>query len=134
QEAVASFERTVGGRPIGWHSRNGLKMQTRELLVQEGFLYDSNVYNDDQPYYLSVADRPHLVLPYSADTNDTRYWRSPGFVTPGMYFDYLRDTFDVLMAESEDVPKMMTVGLHDRISGRPARSLAVSRFLEYALS
>lgn len=134
RQAVESFERTTGVRPVGWYARNGLTDQTRELLVQEGFLYDSNAYNEDVPYFIEVSGRRHLVLPYSADTNDTKYWRPPGFVTPHMFTAYLNDTLDCLLEEAERVPKMMSVGLHVRISGRPARSLALDRFLDYARS
>lgn len=132
--AVESLERTTGVRPVGWFARNGLTMQTRELLVDAGFIYDSNAYNEDVPYFIAVGDREHLLLPYSSDTNDNRYWRPPGFVTPDMYFSYLRETLDCLLTEAQEVPKMMSVGLHARISGRPARSLAVHRFLTYAKS
>ncbi|MFC0453352.1 MULTISPECIES: polysaccharide deacetylase family protein [Rhodococcus] len=130
--AADSLERTTGVRPTGWFAKNGLKDQTRELLVEEGFLYDSNEYNEDVPYFIEVNGQPHLILPYSSDTNDFRYWRAPGFVNANEYFTFLKDSLDVLLAESATVPKMMSVGLHNRISGKPARSLAVDRFIEYA--
>jgi peptidoglycan/xylan/chitin deacetylase (PgdA/CDA1 family) len=132
RRAISSFQSTTGQRPIGWYSRNGLTLQTRELLLDEGFLYDSNEYNEDVPYFMNVNGRQHLIVPYAADSNDSKCWRSPGYVTSDMFAAYLIDSFDCLLAEAAEVPKMMSVGLHVRISGRPGRSVALRRFLEYA--
>lgn len=130
--AVASLEKTTGQRPVGWFSRDGLTQNSRELLAEAGFIYDSNCYSDDIPYYVSVAGKPYLLLPYSGDLNDVRYWISPGYATGDDYFTMLRDTLDFLIRESDRVPRMMSPGLHMRISGRPGRIVAIERFLDYA--
>ena len=130
---VQSIAETTGERPVGWFTRYGPSVNTRELAAAEGgFLYDSMAANDDLPYYVRVNGRPWLVLPYSFETNDARFWRG-GLVSVNDFFEYLKDSFDCLYAEGGTQPKMMSVGLHCRIAGRPARSRAVARFLEYAL-
>lgn len=130
---VQSIAETTGERPVGWFTRYGPSVNTRELAAAEGgFLYDSMAANDDLPYYVTVNGSPWLVLPYSFETNDARFWRG-GLVSVNDFFEYLKDSFDCLYAEGETQPKMMSVGLHCRIAGRPARSRAVARFLEYAL-
>jgi peptidoglycan/xylan/chitin deacetylase (PgdA/CDA1 family) len=131
QEAVNSLVRTTGVRPVGWYSREGLTSNTRSILSDEDFLYDSNSYADDIPYFVEVAGRPHLIVPYSGDVNDIRYWLSPGFVTGEQYLSVLRASFDSLLAEAQRVPRIMSVGLHLRISGRPSRIGAVQGFLEH---
>jgi peptidoglycan/xylan/chitin deacetylase (PgdA/CDA1 family) len=131
-KTVESLTQTTGERPLGWFTRYGPSINTRELVVDEGgFIYDSGVFNDDIPYYLTVADKPWLVLPYSFETNDARFWRG-GLNSPGDFYEYLKETFDCLYEEGQTTPKMMSVGLHCRIAGRPARSRAVARFLQYA--
>jgi allantoinase len=128
---VASLARTTGARPVGWFTRYGPSLHTRELVAAEGgFLYDSAAMNDDLPYYVPVQGTPWLVLPYSMETNDARFWRG-GLVSVSDFSEYLTDTFDCLYAEGATHPKMMSVGLHCRIAGRPARSRAVERFLQY---
>ncbi len=129
---VASLRETTGQRPLGWFTRYGPSVNTRDLVVEEGgFVYDSGGLNDDLPYYVAVQDRPWLVVPYSMETNDARFWRG-GLVSVNDFYEYLKETFDCLYEEGETHPKMMSVGLHCRIAGRPARSRAVARFLEYA--
>ncbi len=131
-KTVASLEETTGVRPLGWFTRYGPSVNTRDLVVEEGgFVYDSGGLNDDLPYYVTVQDRPWLVVPYSMETNDARFWRG-GLVSVNDFYEYLKETFDCLYEEGESHPKMMSVGLHCRIAGRPARSRAVARFLEYA--
>lgn len=131
---VESLTRTTGERPVGWFTRYGPSVNTRELVVQEGgFIYDSGVFNDDLPYYTEVRGKPWPVLPYSFETNDARFWRG-GLNSVGDFYEYLKDTFDVLYEEGRTHPKMMSVGLHCRIAGRPARSRALDRFLRYARS
>jgi len=104
----------------------------RELVVAEGgFSYDCDAYNDDLPYFVDVAGHRHLVVPYTPDANDFRFWQSPGMATAGQFFDYLKDSFDVLYAEGADRPRMLSVGLHPRIIGRPGRIGGLSQFLEY---
>ena len=134
---VQSLERTTGQRTVGWFTRYGPSVNTRQLVAEHGgFIYDSMGLNDDLPYYTTVPDaagqtRPWLVVPYSMETNDARFWRG-GLTSVGAFYEYLKDTFDVLYEEGRTHPKMMSVGLHCRIAGRPARSRAVERFLQYA--
>ena len=132
RKTVAAIEATTGERPLGWFTRYGPSVNTRELAVAEGgFIYDSLALNDDLPHYVEVADKPWLVIPYSFETNDARFWRG-GLVSTGDFYEYLKDSFDCLYREGATHPKMMSVGLHCRITGRPSRSQAVERFIEYA--
>lgn len=132
EKTVASLTQTTGQRPLGWFTRYGASLHTRELVVEEGgFLYDSCAFNDDLPYFVAVKEKPWLVLPYSMETNDARFWRG-GLVSVGDFYEYLQETFDCLYEEGQTHPKMMSVGLHCRISGRPARSRAIERFIRYA--
>ena len=132
RRTVESLERTTGVRPVGWFTRYGPSLNTRELVAgEQGFIYDSLSMNDDLPYFVRVNEAPWLVIPYSFETNDARFWRG-GLVSVNDFFEYLKDTFDCLYEEGQSFPKMMSVGLHCRITGRPARSRAVQRFLEYA--
>jgi peptidoglycan/xylan/chitin deacetylase (PgdA/CDA1 family) len=131
--AVESLQKTTGQRPRGWYCRTAPSLNTRELLIEEGgFLYDSDAYNDDSPYFVEVKGTRHLVIPYTGDVNDTHYWHSPGFETG--FFQYLRDSFDYLLRESRKIPRMMSVGLHLRIVGRPGRAKVLSDFIDYARS
>ncbi len=133
QDAIASIKRTIGQRPLGWYCRYGPSVNTRRLLVEEGgFLYDSDAYNDELPYWLRVNDKPHLIIPYTNDVNDTKF-TSGGFGTGEDFFFYLKDTFDLLYEEGRSSPKMMSVGLHMRITGRPGRAGGLARFLDYVL-
>jgi len=132
QRAVASIERTIGQRPLGWYCRYAPSENTRRLVVEEGgFLYDSDAYDDDLPYWVRVGDKSHLVIPYTLDVNDMKFSVPPGFTAPSGYYEYLKDTFDVLYAEGKTHPKMMSVGLHTRLAGRPGRAAALGRFLDY---
>jgi peptidoglycan/xylan/chitin deacetylase (PgdA/CDA1 family) len=129
---VASLLQTTGQRPLGWFTRYGPSVHTRDLVAEEGgFIYDSGALNDDLPFYTRVNGKPWLVVPYSLETNDARFWRG-GLVSISDFYEYLKDTFDCLYEEGKTHPKMMSVGLHCRIAGRPARSKAVERFLQYA--
>ena len=108
---VKSLTATTGERPVGWFTRYGPSVNTRELVVNEGgFIYDSGVFNDDLPYYTDVGGSPWLVLPYSFETNDARFWRG-GLNSVGDFYEYLKDTFDVLYEEGRTHPKMMSVGI-----------------------
>ena len=130
--AVASIGRCVGERPVGWYCRYGPSERTRRLLAEEGgFLYDSDAYNDELPYYVPVLGRPWLVVPYAADSNDARYLTAPGFGTPEDFYQYLVATYDRLYDEGAQTPRMISVGLHCRISGRPARATAIARFVQH---
>ncbi len=134
KRAVESIERTIGERPYGWYCRYAPSENTRRLVVEEGgFLYDSNSYDDDLPYWVKVSGKNHLVIPYTLDVNDMKFSVPPGFTAPSGYFEYMKDTFDVLYREGKTQPKMMSVGLHTRLAGRPGRAAALARFLDYVL-
>ena len=133
--AVASIRDVCGERPVGWHTRSATSVNTRRLLVEEGgFLYDSNAYDDDTPYTVNVAGHEHVVLPYAFDTNDMRFQRQGGFVFADDFARYCIDAFDRLLQEGSTVPRMLSVGLHLRIIGRPARIGGLERFLDHALA
>ena len=132
-KAVASLRETTGERPVGWYSRYSPSVHTRRLLMEEGgFAYDSDSYSDDLPYYVQVDGKPFLILPYTLETNDIRFWAGGGFSTADDFFAYMRDALDTLWEEGAETPKMMSVGLHMRIIGRPGRAQALDRFLAYA--
>jgi putative urate catabolism protein len=132
--AVASIERTTGERPYGWYCRYAPSINTRRLVVEEGgFLYDSDAYDDDLPHWTRVGGKPHLVIPYTLDNNDMKFSVAPGFSSGEGFFHYLKDAFDVLYREGKTTPKMMSVGLHTRLAGRPGRAAALERFLDYIL-
>ena len=132
RRAIEIHTEVTGSRPLGWYTGRD-SPQTRQLVLEEGgFLYDSDSYADDLPYWHHArAQAPHLVIPYTLDANDMRFASPQGFNAGDQFFTYLRDTFDVLYAEGETAPKMMNVGLHCRIAGRPGRTAALVRFLEY---
>jgi peptidoglycan/xylan/chitin deacetylase (PgdA/CDA1 family) len=131
--AVQGIRELTGARPLGWMTgRPG--PNTRRLLVEEGgFLYDRDALNDELPYWVEVGGKPHLVVPYSYETNDNRFNENAGFNTADDFFQYMRDAFDTLYAEGADEPKMMSVGLHDRLIGRPGRAPGLARFLDHVL-
>ncbi len=129
--AIDLFEEVCGQRPSGWYSRYGPSINTRELLVEEGFLYDSDAYNDELPYFTQVKGRPHLVLPYSMIYNDGRY-QSGLFGGPDDFFSLMQRAFDYLWEEGETHPKMMSIGLHPRWIGQAGRASALREFIEYA--
>ena len=129
--AVESLTRVTGSRPLGWYTGR-LSPNTRRLVVEEGgFLYDADAYNDDLPYWVEVGATPHLVIPYTFDNNDMKFAIPGGFATGDEWLAYVRDAFDVLYAEGADSPKMMSVGLHMRLMGRPGRAAALARFLDH---
>jgi allantoinase len=139
EEAVAIFRELTGAAPQGWYTGRD-SPNTRRLVVEHGgFAYDADHYGDDLPFYQQVATgagmQSHLVIPYTLDTNDMRFAAMQGFNSGTQFFDYLKDAFDVLYAEGDpnglNAPKMLSVGLHCRIAGRPARAAALARFLDY---
>jgi len=131
--AVESLRRTVGDRPYGWYCRYGPSVNTRRLLVEEGgFLYDSDAYNDELPYWVTVAGKTHLVVPYTLTNNDAKFGVS-ALSTGEEFFALLRDCFDMLYREGVTQPKMMSVGLHMRLVGHPTRAAGLERFLDYVL-
>ena len=133
--AVETIEKACGQRPQGWYSRYSASVNTRELLVEEGgFVYDSDAYNDDLPYFTMVNDKKHLIVPYSLTLNDGRFATSPGYADPAGFLDHLKRAFDELWLEGETRPKMMSIGLHSRLIGQPARLNALREFIDYAQS
>jgi putative urate catabolism protein len=134
QEAIAIHTQVTGSRPLGWYTGR-ISPNTRRLVVEEGgFLYDSDSYADDLPYWVYDYGKPHLVIPYTLDNNDMRFATAQGFNSGDQFFAYLRDAFDTLYAEGETAPKMMNIGLHCRLVGRPGRAAALARFLDYVQS
>jgi peptidoglycan/xylan/chitin deacetylase (PgdA/CDA1 family) len=128
---VDTIARVTGQRPVGWHTRSATSPNTRRLLVEEGgFLYDSDAYNDDLPYYRTVSGKAHLVLPYAFDTNDMQYYNASRFAGDD-FADYVIGAFDWLTREGETAPKMMSIGLHLRMIGRPGRIGALDRILAH---
>jgi len=129
-KAADSIQKTVGARPVGWLSRYLHTANTRRLLVEAGFDYHMDDYSDDQPFWDLDYDRPILVVPYALDTNDMKMWANPAY-TPRQWLDYAIDSFDVLYREGASAPRMMSLGLHLRIIGRPGRIGALERFLAH---
>ena len=131
RNAVATIEKVTGQRPLGWYCREPSE-NTIELLAQEGgFLYGSDVYNDDLPYYVNVKGKNFLLIPYTPDVNDFHYF-SNRFSNSTEFYQYLKDSFDVMYEEGLRNPKMMNVGVHVRISGRAGRTAALEKFFKYA--
>lgn len=128
---VQSITRLWGRRPAGWHTKSSASINTRRLLREKGFTYDSDAYNDDAPYYVDVDGQPHLVLPYSFDTNDMRFFEGYQFVHARDFADYVIASFDELWQEGAEVSRMMTIGLHTRIIGRPGRISGLRQVIEY---
>jgi putative urate catabolism protein len=130
-KALDIHTRVTGSRPLGWYTGR-CSPNTRKLVVEEGgFLYDADSYADDLPYWVADYGMPHLVIPYTLDANDMRFATNQGFNSGDQFFTYLKDSFDILYAEGETAPKMMSVGLHCRLVGRPGRAAALARFLDY---
>jgi len=129
---VDTISRLIGRRPVGWYTGRP-SPHTRRLVVEiGGFLYDSDAYNDDLPYWTEVSGQRHLIVPYSFDTNDSRLQRGGDFSTGDHFFTYCRDAFDWLYRMgAEGRPRMMSIGLHGRIIGRPGRIGALARLLEH---
>ena len=130
-KAIEIIKTLTGERPLGWYTGRNSE-NTRKLIVEEGgFLYDSDAYNDDLPYWLRIEDKDHLVIPYTLDTNDMRFVMPQGFNSSDQFFVYLRDSFDLLYREGLEMPKIMSIGLHCRLIGRPGRIRALERFIDY---
>lgn len=132
ERAIEVHRQLTGERPLGWYTGR-TSPNTRRIVAEEGgFLYDSDDYSDDLPFWTNVAGKNHLIVPYSLETNDMRF-ASANMQTGDQFFSYLRDTFDTLYAEGEERPKMMSVGLHCRLAGRPGKLAGLERFLKHAL-
>lgn len=130
RRAADSIENSTGSRPRGWLSRYLFTENTRRLLAEEGFTYHMDDFSDDLPFWDRAGGRPILILPYALDSNDMKMWIAPAY-TARQWLDYAIDTFDWLHAESRDAPRMMSLGVHLRIIGRPGRIGAFERFLEH---
>ncbi|MFN8185887.1 MAG: allantoinase PuuE [Gaiellales bacterium] len=129
RRAIETIERVAGQRPVGWYTGR-ISENTRRLVVEAGgFLYDSDSYADELPYWVDVDGTPQLIIPYTLDNNDFKFLQVNGFVTAEEFSTYLRDAFDVLYEEGATAPKLMSVGLHCRIIGRPGRIQGIERFL-----
>ncbi len=137
--ALETIQQLTGVMPLGWYTGRD-SPNTRRLVVENGnLLYDSDYYGDDLPFWTEVKTsdgrtKPHLVVPYTLDTNDMRFATPQGFNSGEQFFQYLRDSFDVLYAEGESTPKMLSIGLHCRLAGRPGRFAALQRFLDHIQS
>ncbi|MEO3477734.1 allantoinase PuuE [Phaeobacter sp. CAU 1743] len=131
-EAVSLHTEVVGTRPRGWYTGRCSANTVRLVAEEGGFDYISDTYDDDLPYWLEVGDRDQLIIPYTLEANDMRFATAPGYITGEQFFQYLKDAFDVLYAEGEaGAPKMMSVGLHCRLIGRPGKAAGLKRFLDY---
>lgn len=135
EQAIEIHQQLTGAKPTGWYTGRTSE-NTRRLISQyDHFEYDADDYSDDLPFWSRMeTSRPHLVVPYALDTNDMRFVTAQGFHTSEQFYQYLKDAFDVLYAEGETSPKMMSVGLHCRLIGRPGRFVALRNFLDYVLN
>jgi len=135
REAITIHEEVTGARPMGWYTGR-CSMQTQKLVLEEGgFLYDSDSYADDLPYWVDGPNGDHLVIPYALDTNDMRFASVQGFNSGDQFYTYLKDAFDTLYDEGRrGSPKMLNIGLHCRLAGRPGRAAALASFLDYIAS
>lgn len=136
QRALAIQQSLTGALPVGWYTGRDSPNTRRLVVEQGGFLYDSDYYGDDLPFFTQVlcgdgSLRSHLIVPYTLDANDMRFATPQGFNTAEHFFSYLKDSFDVLYAEGEECPRMMSIGMHCRLLGRPGRLKALQRFLDY---
>ena len=134
ETALEIHTRVTGSRPLGWYTGRTSPNTRRLVLEAGGFLYDADSYADDLPYWVPGPQGPHLIVPYTLDANDMRFATAQGFNSGDQFFTYLRDTFDVLYDEGARRPKMMSVGLHCRLAGRPGRAAALARFLDHVRS
>lgn len=136
RRAIDAIREATGVTPAGWHTRSSPSLNTRRLLMESGnFLYDSDSYSDDLPYYVGVDDQPHLVIPYAFDTNDMHFHQGhQRFSLGDDFFTYIRDAFEWLYREGEHAPKLMSVGLHLRMIGRPGRMEGLNRLISHIRS
>ena len=131
--AINSIKKIFGKRPLGWYTGR-CSPNTRDLVMEEGgFLYDSDSYSDDLPYWEINGKKKQLIIPYTLDNNDMRFATNQGFNSGDQFYTYLKDSFDALYEEGNYTPKMMSVGLHCRLIGRPGRIQSLKKFLDYVL-
>ncbi len=131
QQAIAIHTETTGNRPAGWYLGRCSPNSHRLVAEEGGFLYNADTYADELPYWDNSFDTPQLMVPYTLDANDMRFATAQGFNCADQFYQYLKDSFDVLYAEGETTPRMMSVGLHCRLVGRPGRAAGLIRFLDY---
>lgn len=130
-KAIDIHTRVTGSRPLGWYLGR-CSENTHRLIVEEGgFIYSADTYADDLPYWDTLHGKPQLMIPYALDANDMRFATNQGFNNGDQFYSYLKDSFDTLYKEGETAPKIMSVGLHCRLVGRPGRAAALARFLDY---
>jgi putative urate catabolism protein len=133
-KAIEVHKELTGERPLGWYQGRTSPNTARLVAEEGGFLYDADSYADDLPYYDVQHGRPQLIVPYTLDVNDMRFVAVQGFNSGDQFFAYLRDAFDVLYAEGETAPKMLSIGLHGRVVGHPARMAALKRFIDHVVA
>jgi len=132
--AIISIKKIFGNRPLGWYTGR-CSPNTLDLVLENGgFLYCSDTYSDDLPYWIQKGKKKQLMIPYTLDNNDMRFATNQGFNSGDQFFTYLKDSFDALYLEGKKSPKMMSVGLHCRLIGRPGRIQSLRKFLNYVLS
>ena len=131
KRAIAIHTDITGERPYGWYTGRSSENSQSLVIEEGGFLYSSDSYADDLPYWVEADSKPHLVVPYTLDANDMRFATPQGFNSGDQFYTYLRDSFNILYEEGTEAPKMMSVGLHCRLAGRPGRCAALARFLDY---
>lgn len=135
EQAIQIHKEVTGERPLGWYTGRTSTNTLRMIMEEGGFLYSSDSYADDLPYWVEGPKGPHLIIPYTLDANDMRFATAQGFNSGDQFFTYLKDSFDTLYEEGQDgSPKMMSVGLHCRLAGRPGRTAALARFMDYVAS
>ena len=131
QKAISSIKKIFGNRPVGWYTGR-CSPNTLDLVIEDGgFLYSSDTYSDDLPYWEIKGEKKQLMIPYTLDNNDMRFLTNQGFNSGEQFFNYLKDSFDTLYEEGNDNPKMMSIGLHCRIIGKAGRIQSLKKFLDY---
>src|SRR5260370_2808457 len=130
-EAIRIHTQATGERPFGWYTGRNSVETLKAVLDEGGFLYSSDSYADDLPYWVNGPKGPHLIIPYTLDANDMRFINTQGFGSGDDFFGYLKDAFDMLYSEGEQAPKMLSVALHCRLVARPGRAAALARVLDY---
>jgi len=134
EQAMDILTGICGHPPVGWYTGRTSENTRKLVAAHGGFLYDADDYSDDLPFWSTQVEMPHLIVPYTLDTNDMRFATPQGFNNGDQFLAYLKDAFDTLYEEGEQVPKMLSIGLHCRLTGRPARFRALQKFLDYVLS
>ncbi len=133
-EAIRIHTEVTGERPLGWYTGRCSEQTLKLVMAEGGFLYSSDSYSDDLPYWVQGPNGPHLIVPYTLDANDMRFATAQGFNSGDQFYTYLKDSFDLLYEEGrQGAPKMMSVGLHCRLAGRPGRAAALARFLDHVM-